>query len=369
MAKVLALVTFKIYPPEMGGQKGVADFYEYLSKHYKVILAVSGDNRINMKNVYPLLFSNKNIIRNLTRLGRLGTLVRKHKPVAIIAEHSYPAWIAWLLSRSFTIPFIIHSHNIEALRFQKMKRRWWKVYWNYEKWIHRKADHSFFISKDDEIFAIKYFGLDPHKCSVVTYGIDEPTPFTYVEKNAGTILFFNGSLDYKPNVDAVEFIVDKLNPVLRSRLNNYRILISGKGASSELIEKISNIPEIQFLGFVKNLNAIFNKTSVFINPVLNNTGIKTKIVEAIGHHCTVVSTESGAHGMEVVHCGEKLKVVPDGDWNGFVSAIIACAKEQRKPSPDEYFHFYLWRNIAAKAAADIAVTVENHKSSHINDRI
>ena len=42
---VLGLVSFRIFPTHMGGQKGVAVFYYYLQKHVNVLLAVSDDNQ------------------------------------------------------------------------------------------------------------------------------------------------------------------------------------------------------------------------------------------------------------------------------------------------------------------------------------
>jgi hypothetical protein len=60
-----------------------------------------------------------------------------------MAEHSYAGWIALLLKRSNHVPFIIHSHNLEAIRFRHMQRWWWKGYYHYERWIHQKADCNF----------------------------------------------------------------------------------------------------------------------------------------------------------------------------------------------------------------------------------
>ena len=145
MPNVLGLVSFRIYPTLMGGQKGVALFYEYLQRHVSVLLAGSMDNvpteRVQMQR---MLFPNKRIYRNLFKQASLRQLVISEKIDVIIAEHSYTGWLAYWLHQKTGRPFIIHSHNIESRRFQKMKKWWWRGYRSYEGWIHRKAQHSFF---------------------------------------------------------------------------------------------------------------------------------------------------------------------------------------------------------------------------------
>ena len=80
MAKVLGLVSFRVYPTYMGGQKGVALFYEYLQEFVDVILAGSVDN-VETKNLEMerLLYPNKKIYRNISKLGSLQKLVADHK--------------------------------------------------------------------------------------------------------------------------------------------------------------------------------------------------------------------------------------------------------------------------------------------------
>jgi polysaccharide biosynthesis protein PslH len=142
MAKVLALVSFKIFPAHMGGQKGVAMFYQYLSAHDEVVMAASNDHYEPFEAPFPvqtILNPNRRMPANVFRLGELKNIVRKEKVNVIVAEHSYTAWLAYLLKRATGIPFIIHSHNLEAYRFRQMERSWWKLYNRYEKWIHQKT--------------------------------------------------------------------------------------------------------------------------------------------------------------------------------------------------------------------------------------
>ena len=219
MGGVLGLVSFRVYPTHMGGQKGVALFYQYLQEWIPVHLASSMDNK-NAPGIIQerILFPNKKIYRNAFRLKKLEALVRKENISVLIAEHSYTGWLAWWLHRRTGKPFIIHSHNIESRRFRQMHHWWWRLYAGYEGWIHRRAQHSFFISEEDMSFALDEFHLKEQSCSVVTYGVEGEKPVrdrSVLKKELGFdpqkfILLFNGTLDYQPNYQAVEVLIDQV---------------------------------------------------------------------------------------------------------------------------------------------------------------
>jgi len=363
MAKVLGLVSFRIYPTHMGGQKGVANFYESLQHHADVMLALSRDNvdsnRLPMKK---LLYPNKRIYRNIWEIRKLRELVSQFQPDVLIAEHSYTGWLAWMLHRKTGLPFIIHSHNIESRRFQKMNRPWWRLYQVYEGWIHRKADHSFFISDEDREHAIQHFHLEPSACSVITYGVQsrpEPGGRDDWKRQLGLdpqmkLLLFNGTLDYEPNYEAVITLIEKVEPLLRKRLHNFGILVTGNRAPRELAEKMLQAANLQYSGYVEDVNAVYRAADVFINPVANDTGVKTKLIEALANHCTTVSTAAGAAGLRRDLCGQKLSLTPDGNWEAFAEAITNALNEPPSPTPQAFFDYYLWDNIAGRAAKKIA---------------
>lgn len=348
----------------MGGQKGVALFYKHLNQHQNIVLAVSKDNQeIKNVKVEKILYPNKKIYLNFFKLRQLKELIKKNTVDIIIAEHSYTGWLAWQLKKRTGKPFIIHSHNIESKRFRQMHKWWWKLYHYYEAWIHSKADYNFFISKEDLEFAVKAFRLSHFKCSVVTYGIQK----NQVQKNKSalrkelginghkTILLFNGTLDYTPNYDAVVALIETIEPLLRKRLTNFQIIITGNRAKKNLIRKMQSNKNVLYAGYVDDADLYYRAADLFINPVANNTGVKTKLIEAIANHCTVVSTESGASGIRKDLCGQKLIAVEDDNWNLFVDMIIQfLASEQGANfTPENFFDFYNWNSIVRNASEKI----------------
>src|SRR3954466_11720531 len=98
--KVLGIVTFRIFPTHMGGQKGVALFYQYLGEFADVMLAGSNDNQDSGKiKMDRILYPNRQIYRNWWKIDAVKRIAIEKGIDLVVAEHSYAAWIAWLVSK------------------------------------------------------------------------------------------------------------------------------------------------------------------------------------------------------------------------------------------------------------------------------
>ncbi len=365
--KLAALVSYKIFPPEMGGQKGIAFFYQYLEKLIPVSLLTIEENEatgfLNAPIIPILGKSNKWRYINPFLFFRISSFIKKEKITHLIFEHPYYGWLAFLLKYFTSIKIIIHSHNIESLRFKSTGKCWWSILWYYEKLTHRLADHNFFITDEDRKYAIQKLGLLPDKCLTITYGFETshaPSQDLKIQaKNIikakhgiaenENIILFNGTLDYKPNLEALQVILKAINPRLMSAGYKYKIIICGKNLPASLNE-LQDYKEqnIIYAGFVEDINQYFLATEIFINPVNDGGGIKTKLVEALGFNVSVVSTRSGAIGIPLAIVADKLMVVEDNDWEGFANKILQIKPDT--PIPDEFFKHFYWGNIAEKAA-------------------
>ena len=364
--KILSLVSYKFLPPDMGGQKGIAFFNRYLSKTINLCCVTIEENSNTHVEGYPI----KNILGN-SRIRyinpfyffTISQLIKENKITHLIIEHPYYGWLGILLKWFCKVKLIVHSHNIESHRFKSMGRWWWGILWHYEKFTHKNANHSFFIQDDDRNYAIENFKLNPQDCTTITYGFElshapaaenkrlarelicEKHNIPVTEK----ILLFNGTLGYKPNLDALNSILERINPLLLAEPGfNYKIIICGNKLPIEykgLIEyKEKNII---YAGFVDDINPYFKGADIFINTVIEGGGIKTKLVEALGYNLSVITTKSGAVGIPTEVTGAKMKVVDDGDWSAFVQQIILMNTDVTTV-PEFFEHFY-WGNIAEKA--------------------
>lgn len=368
--KVLSLVSYKFLPPDMGGQKGIAFFNRFLAGKVGLLCVTVKENRETAGEGYPVkkILSNSRLrYINPFYFFLLKRIARKENITHLIIEHPYYGWLGMLLKWFCRLKLVVHSHNIEALRFKTMNKWWWGILWNYEKFTHRRSDLSFFIHDDDRNYAIKHFRLAPEKCATITYGFEHPGLPSPGEKASARkficgmhgidpsekILLFNGTLGYRPNLDALDIILHKINPLLLETAGfGYKIIICGNKLPAEYAGLVHyKDRNILYAGFVSDINPYFKGADIFINPVIDGGGIKTKLVEALGYGLSVVSAKSGATGIPPAVASGKMMVVADNDWKAFAGGVISM--DTKTATPPEFFTHFYWGNIAAKASTAI----------------
>lgn len=129
----------------------------------------------------------------------------------------------------------------------------------------------------------------------------------------------------------------------------YTILVCGKDIPADYTSQ--PIPNMLFPGFVSDIGLYFKGCDVFLNPVVEGGGIKTKLVEALGSDMNVVSTSNGAIGVDPAVCNGKL-LITDNELTGFAAATQKAA-QITATIPEAYFRRFYWGSIAAKAAGFI----------------
>ena len=373
---IAALIPYKIFPPKMGGQKGIAYFYRFFATLVNLTCITTKNNEEDGEKeyeVFRLLNSHRFRYVNLLYFFSIRKIVIQKRITHFIIEHPYFGWLGILLKWFCNIKLVVHSHNIEGLRFKSLGKWWWGILWNYEKFTHKQAHINFFIHEEDREFAIQRFGLSPSKCFIITYGFELHHGPSAANKLAAKaklcelydidkedkILLFNGTLDYSPNREALDVILEIINPLLLAEQGfKYRILICG----SKLPPLYNNLlayqdKNVTYAGFVDDITLYFKGADIFLNPVIDGGGIKTKIVEALGYDLSVISSQSGAIGIPVSITGEKMKVIADSDWTLFAAQVILQKTENCTP-PEFFDHFY-WGNIAKKAFECIKMDYNN----------
>ena len=362
---LLGIVSYKIFPARLGGQKGIADFYQFLSKETEIVLAVSDDNKVSDDSsfkIYPFLFNHWKGFLNVLYIPKLIGIIRKHKVDVILIEHSYFGWLGILLRLLTGKPYIIHSHNIESHRFRVAGRKWWRFYIRYEIFVHQQANFTFFKCLEDKDWAISEWKITPEKCMIIPYGTNiqkvpeadeiricrEKIRKTHSIEENETIFLFNGSLNYAPNIDSLRIITQYLIPILQQTDFRYRIIICGDFLSGALIDEISALPQIIFTGYVPNIDLYFKAADAFINPSVLATGIKTKLVEALANDLTVISTIGGARGIDPKIVGMKMVLVENEDWNGFAAEILKTKLRRSFITPALFYDNFYWGNIAQR---------------------
>jgi glycosyltransferase involved in cell wall biosynthesis len=363
----MGIAPYRYLPARQGGEIFIASFAASLSRFCQLTIASVNTNQPAEGLGYELwpLFSDSRLrYISPAYCRKLVKAVRERNMQLLYIEHPYMGWMAIWIQALTRRGYIVHSHNIESSRWRSLHKWWWPILHAYEKWVHRKAQHSFFISQDDADAAVRLYGLNPERVSIAPYGVSPAPPLP--DRNAlraqisarhqvaagATLYYFNGALAYLPNQQAVLRIIHEIAPLLEKAAGfPYAILISGKGLPEDIVTKIAATNgRIIYTGFVDSPAEYLAAADIFINPVLEGGGVKTKVLEALAAHKTVVSTVSGAIGVNPAICGNKLKVVADGDWQQFV-ALMQQREDINTPTPPSFFAYHEQERIAREAIA------------------
>ncbi len=131
-----------------------------------------------------------------------------------------------------------------------------------------------------------------------------PNAFERPERPAGrlhdgepTTLLLQGSLNYAPNMDAAEWLVEQVAPSIRALVPDVRIRLVGRPTPG--VERLGRRPGVAVVGRVPDMVPELAGADVCVVPIRYGSGSRIKILEAFAHRVPVVSTTIGAEGLDV----------------------------------------------------------------------
>lgn len=130
---------------------------------------------------------------------------------------------------------------------------------------------------------------------------------------------FIGSLDFRPNQEAVTWIVDELWPRVIERFPEARLSIAGSGAPEWLRNRAKNI---NFLGRIDDAEAFMRRMSVIIAPLFAGGGMRIKVLEAMALAKPVVATTLGAGGIDITSGNDILIADDVAKFSGSVVRLL-----------------------------------------------
>jgi glycosyltransferase involved in cell wall biosynthesis len=139
-------------------------------------------------------------------------------------------------------------------------------------------------------------------------------------------ILFVGFFRHEPNVEAVRYFCREVFPQVRARFPEAHFRVVG-AYPPDVIRRLADDPAIEVTGRVDDIAVYYRTSAVFVAPVLQGSGTRLKILEAMASGCPVVSTTIGAEGLGTRSGAELL--LADG------AAAMADAIVRLLASPDE----------------------------------
>lgn len=121
-------------------------------------------------------------------------------------------------------------------------------------------------------------------------------------------IVFVGGYQHAPNVDAVQYFVRDVMPLLRDQLPGVHFYAVGSNPPADIQALVAE--DVIITGFVDDLPPLLEKMRVSVAPLRYGAGIKGKIGTAMAAGLPVVATSLAAEGMSLTE-GENI-LVADG---------------------------------------------------------
>jgi glycosyltransferase involved in cell wall biosynthesis len=386
--KILMLTPYVPYPPSSGGQIRTYNLLKYLSKEHEITLVClyKKDNekkyfnhlRQHCKKIYLCRRPHKpwqvNIILK-TVLSRLPFLiVRNFSEEAssiikkILSEEKYdvihaetfyimphiPETSTPILLVEQTIEYEVYRHFINSVpSFLRMffnidiakLKHWERYYW-------RKADVVAAVSKTDVEIIRK---LEPDiKTAIVPNGAgDDMFTEKLSPKNLqNPQILFQGNFYWLQNVEAANFLINKIYPKLTNVCPEARITISGQNAGKIPHANVKGLEIVDINSDdINTVKKLYQQASLFIAPIFGPGGTRLKILAAMASGVPVVSTKTGIEGLGVKNNIHALIAHDADEFIEKISYILKNKDEYEKIRKNAYHlvkENYSWSKIAHK---------------------
>lgn len=271
--------------------------------------------------------------------------------------------------RKCQTPTVLFQHNVESILWRRQaatERRLahravfhlesWKMD-RYERAAVGRFDHVIAVSDADRDAMARMVSAD--RITVVPTGVDTKTFRPTVRNHSPEpVVLFLGSMDWEPNIDGVQYFVERMWPTIRAAVPGARFQVVGRSPAASIRRLAS--ADVEIVGTVPSVIEYLHRAAAVVVPLRVGGGTRLKIYEAMGAGKAVISTTIGAEGLDY-HDGRDIVIADAPDI--FAQRVIDVLTDagRRQSLEDAALALasqYDWSSIARifEATLDRAVT-------------
>lgn len=172
-------------------------------------------------------------------------------------------------------------------------------------------------------------GLD---VTVIPNGIDTSLYQSGDSPAPSRSLVFVGKMDFRPNVDAVEWFYDAIWPRIRRQVPDAHFYAVGQRPHARLAHLHSDT-SVTLTGWVtdQTMHDHITQAAVYVIPLRMGSGTRLKLLEAMAMGKAIVATRLGAEGFagsdHQLTTGKELVIVQDNDPTALADAVISLMRD------------------------------------------
>jgi polysaccharide biosynthesis protein PslH len=360
--KIAFLAPYPPYPPRGGGQQRVYQFIRHLARDHETwLLTFSPDDQATaaLDPLRPLCHVHTIPTPRHTPGRRLRTLLGSRLPDMVLRGRS-AAFGAALHDLLRAVPFdVVQCESIEMAQYGGARRgplwvydafnaefllqrrafstdlriarkfplaiysliQWHKLK-RYEMRLDRVFGGALAVSQDDAAILNQLAPQMP--IGVVPNGVDTEffKPDRVLQPDDLPLILFTGTLDFRPNIDAVTWFADAVLPLVQAEHPTARFAIVGRNPVVA-VRELGDRRGIELVGEVDDVRPWFGRAAAYVVPMRIGGGVRLKLLEALAMEQAVVATPMGAEGVEGLQHGVHALLAADpAAFAAQVSAVL-----------------------------------------------
>jgi glycosyltransferase involved in cell wall biosynthesis len=165
----------------------------------------------------------------------------------------------------------------------------------YERQLLAAGDALIAVSEEDRRALRRLSSAG--RIAIVPNGVD-CTYFQPQSADTGATcdLVFTGTLDFRPNIDAVLWFAHEVLPLVRTARPDVRFVVVGRNPAP-VVRALHDGRSIAVLGEVPDVRPAIAAAAAYVVPMRIGGGVRLKLLEALAMQAPTVSTCMGAQGV------------------------------------------------------------------------
>jgi glycosyltransferase involved in cell wall biosynthesis len=155
----------------------------------------------------------------------------------------------------------------------------------------RLASKTFVCSEGDRDYLCRRLGY--RNIEVIPNSVAIPNEQPIVTEPT---LLFLGGYSFGPNLQGANFLIERVWPKIIQNVPSARLILAGE-APNRIRFFGKGIAEVEFTGYVDNLDALYRRSRIVCCPIFSGAGTRVKMVEAGAYGKPIVATRIGAEGL------------------------------------------------------------------------
>lgn len=182
-----------------------------------------------------------------------------------------------------------------------------------------QADYTLVVSQTEKAILEKECpGIRAHVISNIHVLYGSAKPFAQRRD-----ILFVGSLQNSGNLDAINYFVDGVYPLVRREITDMRFYIIGHNPPDSI--KSLGCSDVVVTGHVPDLALYFNNCRLSVAPLRFGAGVKGKVLTSMSYGVPVVGSSIAAEGLHLID-GRDVLVADNPD--DFCKAVVTLYQEE-----------------------------------------